>query len=352
MKVIMTCLVSLLVFFSGLSSSWAIPDSRHQVILRDIRISGPADRNPLGTIFFNSGSQYEMICKNPSLNYNLARVEYTPLLTYRTDSTIGQYFYESGLKGISLGPRIRGDWFNVALPGNGVFSSAPPVQQDVWKGMFVNSDRLSVRFTVFNLLYIARGAERIENAPMLPLAELYRYTCYDDKNVAQETDTFYYNARPIYIDVTGCTPDVKATTINMEGVAVANIENAAASTLIGTKQQTFSLKCDPSIVVRYSVVDLNNPTNNTTTSTLTPDSTAAGVGYAITSSNGARLQFGPDGSAVGVPGQTKYLLGVSGTATSNNPMSLQLGFSYVRKPEEALKTGSAKSLIGITYSYQ
>jgi len=351
MKVIMTCFVSLLVFFLGFSSSWALPDARHPILLRDIRISGPADRNPVGTIFYNSGSQWETICRNTSLVYDLARIEYTPLLPLQNGRTTLPYMYESGVKGIGLGPQIRGDSFNVAITGNGIFNSAPPVQQDVWRGKMVNSDRVNVRFSVFNLLYISRGIDRLENSPMLPLTELYRYTCYDDKNVAQETDTFYFNARPIYINVTGCTPDAKVRTINMEGVAVANIENAAASTLIGTKQQTFSLKCDPSIVVRYSVVDLNNPTNKTTTSTLTSDSTAAGVGYAITSSNGTRLQFGPDGSAAGVPGQTKYLLGVAGT-TANSPMSLQLGFSYVRKPEEALKTGSAKSLIGITYSYQ
>ncbi len=38
-------------------------------------------------------------------------------------------------------------------------------------------------------------------------------------------------------------------------------------------------------------------TNKTTVSTLTADSSASGVGYAVIGLSGQRLQFGPDGSA-------------------------------------------------------
>ncbi|HEJ9059009.1 TPA: type 1 fimbrial protein [Serratia fonticola] len=347
----------------GLSTAWAIPDTQHlHSFGTTVTISGAADSpsNKFATIFANSGSRTQVICNNRGLTYDLAKIEYTPISiwtgnSYQSSSSFPRVFlFESGVQGLNLAPSIRGDIFNASpsLTGGGVFNPAPPQSTVAWTGKIINEDRISSGVRTFSLMYLYKGAERLENSTVIAQQPLYRYTCYDDKNVAQETATVILTTTPILINVTGCTPDSKAATVNMAGIPVGNIENATSSTLINTQQQTFSLKCDPNIYLSYSVVDLNDPTNKSNISTLTADSTAGGVGYAITSVAGTRLQFGPDGSAVGIPGQIKYYLGISGTATANNPMSLQLGFSYVRKPDEAIKTGSAKSLIGITYSYQ
>lgn len=362
MKFIMPSCILLLTFNLGLSTAWAIPDTQkvHAFGSTNVRISGPADNlnNSFGKIIANSGSRQQVICNNRNISYDLAKIEYTPLATwtgnsYQSSSAAKKvYLFESGVQALNYAPSIRGDTFNSGITGNGVFNPAPPEPMVVWTGNMANSYRVSPGFWTFTLMYVYRGAERLENATIVPSQPLFRFTCYDKNNVAQETTTIVAGDLYVYVDVATCTPDAKATKVIMDGIPVANIENAASSVLIGTKQQTFSLKCDPNIKVSYSVVDLNDRTNNTNTSTLTSDSTAAGVGYAITSPSGARLQFGPDGSAVGIPGQIKYFLGNSGTAAANNPMSFQLGFSYVRKPEETIKTGTAKSLIGITYSYQ
>ncbi|WP_447886817.1 fimbrial protein [Serratia fonticola] len=362
MKFIMPSCILLLTFNLGLSTAWAIPDTQkvHSFGATNVRISGPADSpdNMFGKIIANSGSRQHVICNNPNISYNLGKIEYTLLANWTGESFQSSpahskvYLYESGVEGLSLAPTIRGDSFNSGMTGVGVFNPAPPEPMVVWTGNMSDSNRKSPGFWAFTQIYVYKGAKRLQNATIIPRQPLFRFTCYDTNNVAQETSTFVVSDIYIYVDVASCTPDAKATTVNMDGIPVVNIENATSSTLIGTKQQTFSLKCDPNIKVSYSVVDLNDRTNNTNTSTLTSDSTAAGVGYAITSPSGARLQFGPDGSAVGIPGQIKYFLGNSGTAAANNPMSFQLGFSYVRKPEETIKTGTAKSLIGITYSYQ
>lgn len=362
MKIIIASFAITLIFISGSSPSLAIPDTQRRFSLSNssLTISGPADSasNSMGKTILNSGSRSFIICNNPNLVYDLGRIEYTPLATWTGEtfsagaSFTPYYLYQSGVKGLRLGPFIRGDRFTSGLTGNGVFNPAPPDRLDVWTGNINNSNRISTGIVTFALMYLNKGADRLDNSTVLPEQSVYMYTCYDNNNVAQETNTFILNSLPINNNVTGCTPDAKATTVNMEGIPAVTIENAAPSTLISTRLQTFSLKCDPNILLRYSVVDLNDPTNNTITSTLTSDSTATGVGYAITSPTGTRLQFGPDGSASGIPGQIKYYLGVSGTAAANNPISFQLGFSYVRKPEEVVKSGSAKSLIGITYSYQ
>jgi hypothetical protein len=263
------------------------------------------------------------------------------------------YLYDSGVPGLNIVPMIRGDSFNIVpeMSGSGVFNPAAPQPLVLWTGNMTSADRIANGFWVFNMVYLYRGMERIESNTLISQQPLYRYTCYDNNNVAQETVTVVFPVTSINVSVTGCTPSAKTATINMAGVPVSNIENATSSDLINTQQQTFSLNCDPNIRLYYSVVDLNDPTNNSNIATLTSDSTAAGVGYTITSPAGTRLQFGPDGSAIGIPGQIQYYIG-GGATTGNGPVPLQLGFSYVRKPSEAIKTGSAKSLIGITYSYQ
>jgi len=355
----MKCVVQSIIFsvslVLGVSPASAIPDteSLHSWGV-PLTVTGPADSPTLSfpKILGMSGQGVHYICRNSSISYNLAKIEYEPVAIWVAPGPLTVVLYQSGINGLYLAPMMRGDLFNAGFGGFGQALAAPNRSMVVWTGLRENSYRLSYPFTVFSGLYVYRGMERIENALIIPRQPLYRYTCFDDKNVARETNTILSDNITLRINVSGCTPDSKATTVNMAGIPVANIENATSTTLISTKQQTFSLKCDPNIRLYYSLVDLNDPTNNTTTSTLTADSTAAGVGYSITSPDGTRLKFGPDGSAVGIPGQTKYFLNTAGDAAANNPMSHQLGFSYVRKPGEAIKTGSAKSLIGITYSYQ
>lgn len=360
MKFVKSC-IFLLNLFLCVSTAWAIPNTDLiHAWGNDIIISGPADspNNSFGKIIGASGQRPQVICKNSNISYDLAKIEYSPVVVFAT--TLAQasspsspiYLYKTGVGGLNYAPFIRGDSFTSGITGNGVSNPAPPEPMVVWTGNMVNSSRVSSGVRTYSNLSIYRGMDRTENTTLIPGQPLFRFTCYDKDNVAQETTTIIAGDINLHINVSSCTPDSKNIAVNMGGVPMANIENAASSALISTKQQTFSLRCDPNIQLSYSVVDLNDPTNNTTTSTLTADSTAAGVGYAITSPAGTRLRFGPDGSAAGIPGQTKYFLGTTGTASVNNPFSYQLGFSYVRKPEETLQTGSANALIGITYSYQ
>lgn len=103
-----------------------------------------------------------------------------------------------------------------------------------------------------------------------------------------------------------------------------------------------------------SAVELSDLTNTSDTATLSADSTATGIGFAITAPGGKRMRFGPDGSAANVPGQEKYFVRTAGNASSSqhNPASTQFGFSYVRNPGDEIKPGTAKVVIRLTYSYQ
>lgn len=347
-----SCIFSLTLFF-GVSTAWSIPDTAltHNWSSSTLIVDGPADSYSYQKILLISADGRLPICNDKSLSYNLAKIEYSPIVAWAETAPWGRGdLFETGVKGIK---------FSLYIGGGGSFPGGNSIilgkeTKVLWTGYISNEYRSNSNFRYESDIYIVKGRDRLEDASIIPSQPLYRFTCYDTNNVARETSTLNSSPLPINIKVTGCTPDGSARTINMDGVPVANINNADATTLIATKQQNFSLRCDPNIKLSYSIVDLNDPTNTTATSTLTSDSSATGVGYAITSSSGTRLQFGPDGSSLGIPDQTKYPIGVAGSVVGNlnNPMSLQLGFSYVRKPEEAIKTGSAKSLIGITYSYQ
>ena len=347
-----------LTLFFNISTSWSVPDTEvvHNWGSGIIKASGPADslNNKYQTLFAVSGGYGMKTCNNPSLTYNIAKVEYTPIAIPTGDVYFrGGEFFATGAKGLIMLIQMGGQGGNYLTPGDMEADPLPSKPRVLWQGWAPNADRISYGFHFYPTISIFRGVDRIENGTIIPRQSLYRLSCYDAAGVLRETSTIVLVEVKIETSVTGCSPDSNIKSILMEGVPFGTIENASASTLIATKQQTFTLKCDPDIRLHYSVVDLNDPTNRTTTSTLTDSSTATGIGYAITASDGTRLQFGPDGSAQGIADQTKYSIGVAGnTGGRNNPMTLKLGFSYVRKPEEVLKTGSANSLIGITYSYQ
>lgn len=349
-----TFLFFIFYFLFGIAKSWSIPNTDIVTPFPNgIQLYGTRDdkKFPFSRSLASSGDYVRQICNNKSLTYDLSKIIYTPIATFAGYGQAGLIFRESGAPGLSTVPSLMSQLFNADI-GPNQYVSMPIEPKVVYRGGMSDDWRKGVYgFRVTTGVRVYRSSGSIENGSVIPRQPLYMYTCYDMNGVARETSTILLDNVPLTINVVGCTPESKSTAISMTGVPVANIENAASSTLIGTQQQTFSIKCDPSVSIYYSVVDLNDPTNISTTSTLTPDSTAAGIGYTITSSDGTRLQFGPDGSAVGIPGQTKYFLG---KATEENGFlfSHQLGFSYVRKPGEAVKTGSAKSLIGITYSYQ
>ena len=320
---------------------------------RTIEMSGPADLSPFGRIMGNTGSTVNNICNNRTVNYTLRSIVYEPVAVWTgrifqaTSSHSPIPLFESGVPGFSLTP--MGGNTDLGYPAN--FSPLATEITTVWTGTQATATRL-VRFT--SGAYVYKDETRFTGSTVIPQQTLYRYLCKDGDGITQEAYT--YVLRPITINgtVTGCTPTNTAVVLDMDKIAMNTIENADASTLIGTRQSTFALQCDPNINVSVSVVDLSDPKNRSNTATLTADSTATGVGFAVTGPSGTRLIFGADGSAAGTPNQDKYFIATasSASASRNNPVSTRLNFSYVRKPEEELKAGSAKAVIGLTYSYQ
>lgn len=319
-------------------------------------ISGPADKREYGKVVYNSGSSNYNICTSKEVNYTLSSVVYENLGTWtgRTHQESSAHpvipLFESGVKGVSLTP-VGGPFYE-GFPAN--YSPLGTETKTVWSGYQENAYRTANGFRAQTGVYIYKDEQRIAGATVIPQQRMYRYLCKDASGTTQEVYNFDFRPVTMTGTVTGCTPTNSAVVLDMDKVAEGTIKNADSSTLINTKKSMFSLQCDPNIDVFISFVDLSDQTNVTETAKLTADSTAKGVGFAVTGPTGKRLRFGPDGSATNVPGQQKYYIQNSGSASAsrNNPVSTQFGFSYVRNPDEDVKSGTAKAVIGLTYSYQ
>ncbi|MCS3433407.1 fimbrial protein [Klebsiella sp. BIGb0407] len=321
-----------------------------------IDVSGPADQTKFGEVIYNSGSSTPYICNSSDVNYVLRSIVYEPLATWtgRTFQSSPAHLpivlFESGVPGFSISP-LGG---NLEDGPTASYLSLSAETKTIWTGYKENKDRVANPHKMVTGAYLYKDETRFTGETVIPKQTMYRYLCKDANGTTQEA--YYFDFRPLNATgtVTGCTPANSAVVLDMDKIAQSTIENADSSTLIGTKQSTFSLQCDPNINVFVSIVDLSDQKNSSDTATLTADSTATGVRFAVTDPSGTRLQFGPDGSAKDVPGQEKYLIKNSGTASDSrhNPVSTRLGFSYVRKPGEVIKPGTAKAVIGLTYSYQ
>lgn len=323
---------------------------------RDIVIENAADSMPFSTLLSNTGTDSgAKMCSNNTLNYSLQRVDYVPVARYlgqtyssTVDSRV-RYLFDAGLPGFALIP-----YYNATYTTTLTF--AQPVRTTVWTGNYDNNTRVSYGVPTIYGSYIWKGSDRPNDGyTTIPGQEIFRFECYDDTNTLQEIIHISTGSANVRASIRTCTPNVVTASVDMGAVAMSSLLNTAASQLINTQQVTFSLVCDPSIALYYSVSDLNNPANRSTITSLTSDSTASGIGFTLTNSSGTQLSFGPDGSAKDIPGQTKYFIGNSGGVVGsdkNLPMALTLGFSYVRDTSKDLKSGTAKSLIGITYSYQ
>lgn len=348
---------SVILFSLSCSQALAYPEFDEKINYGgSFSVSGPADKSSYGTVVYNSGSSNQTICNSSSVNYTLAKIVSVPVATWtgRTYQATSAHpvisLFESGVNGFSLTP--MGGPTSSGYPAN--WTPLSPNTTTVWTGSIANANRIKTGVMMTSGVYVYKDETRFVGSAQIPEQIMFKYLCQDSNGVTQEAYNYKVGAISITGAVTGCTPDSSAAIIDMDKIAQSTVEAADSSTLLGTKKYTASLLCDPNIYVYVSIVDLSNKSNVTNIASLTSDSTAKGVGFAVTGSSGTRLTFGPDGSATGIPGQVKYFIqqAASTSSSRNNRVSTQLGFSYVRKTDEAVKSGSAKAVIGLTYSYQ
>lgn len=341
-------------------SAFSAIDTIFSYVTKDFTLSGPADASQYASVIQNWGSRSpSAICNSAQVTYDLARIDYMPMLSYtgRTYQATSAhqilYLYDFGFSGLAMTPLYRANFFNQGeMSATESYLSIHPKAQTVWSGLVTNDKRASSGFRLGYQLYLYKDAFRLPaGTHVIPPTDLYRLSCVDSKGIVQETVTVRSTGFTINSSVTACVPVEPNVVIQMNEIPLSKVEEATLGTLLETQSRGFSITCQKGINVFVSVTDLVDPTNyGGIVTKLTPDSTATGVGYVISSSAvPTGWPLSPPGSTPGIPGLKQYFLGTS-TADGAN-LNFNLNFSYTKTANQ-VSEGTAKSIVGITYSYQ
>lgn len=177
--------------------------------------------------------------------------------------------------------------------------------------------------------------------------EIARYT-FDDKNLIAAR---LYIAGNIQIKplVPTCSVRTKSIDVSMDGANVQSFTGVGSTS--GSKPFDITLNCGGGTrgaMTRMfmTMTDAANTGNRSTTLSLSPGSTARGVGYQVVNQNtGDLVSYGPDSSAISNPGQ--WFVGQYG----NQDVTIPLVARYVQT-EAGITAGIANAVATFTMSYQ
>ncbi|MFL9898301.1 fimbrial protein [Paraburkholderia fungorum] len=137
-----------------------------------------------------------------------------------------------------------------------------------------------------------------------------------------------------------CSVTNSAIPVSLPTIFVSKLDAGSA----GMTGFTLDLNCTAGVKVGVTLTDATNPSNTSTTLSLTPDSTATGVGLQILKGS-TPIAYGADSPAADNLNQWSAGTSVGG------PMSIPLTAQYVRTTG-ALNAGTVKGLATFTMSYQ
>lgn len=145
------------------------------------------------------------------------------------------------------------------------------------------------------------------------------------------------------VSQSSCTVNTPKLTVSLPQARSSALQNVGDTT--GATTATIGLTCPAGLKVNVTLTDATTPANTSANLTLTPDSSAKGVGLQILNSSGAPVAYGPDSAAAGNLNQ--WSAGVSTAGGFNVPLTVQ----YVRT-SGPLQPGTVRGLATFTMSYQ
>ena len=144
------------------------------------------------------------------------------------------------------------------------------------------------------------------------------------------------------VDVRTCDVTTPAVALTLQRVHAEQLP--AVNSTYGDTNFNIGLMCGSGIKVAMTMTDVSSPDNTSTTLSLSPASTASGIGYQIIN-NGVPIAFGPDSGAPGAMHQ--FVITPSSIAGAYN---LSFSARYIRTGK--IVPGSANALATFTMSYQ
>ncbi|WP_162601011.1 fimbrial protein [Paraburkholderia sp. C35] len=152
------------------------------------------------------------------------------------------------------------------------------------------------------------------------------------------------NLRTTTFDVTSTACSVTTPSVSVNMPTVNSSVFASVGTTAAPQPFAIRLSCAPDTRVFITLSDSSNPANTSSVLTLTPASSAKGIGLQITSDS-KPVSFGPDSPVAGNVNQWQ-----AGTS-SGGEMTIPLAVQYIQTAP-AISAGSVTGLATFTMSYQ
>ncbi len=144
--------------------------------------------------------------------------------------------------------------------------------------------------------------------------------------------------------VTAGTCEVTTPNINVSMPAASTERFPAVGSSYGRTPFVIGINCNSAVGLNVTLTDSSNSGNDSDILSLTPGSSARGIGYRIRH-NASVVRYGPDSALAGNPNQIHV-----GTASAAGYVSIPFTIEYVST--DTVRAGSANAIATFTMSYQ
>jgi type 1 fimbria pilin len=242
-----------------------------------------------------------------------------------------QYYFSSDDGGTTCKPYSGGFPAYVSASRRNIDCTIPKASADTIKPF---SLRLSVVFV---------KTASTPTGTLSKIPTVYIETYYDStKTLVPWTNAISGTATGIFA-IAACTVTTTSIAVTMPKTYTYRLPTVGSTD--GETSLNIGLNCDQGVKVFTTLTDVSNPNNQTTTLSLSPDSTAQGIGYQILF-GGVPAVFGPDSAVVANPGQVL----INPAQTTGGVITVPLTARYIRTGK--VSTGSANGKATFTMSYQ
>lgn len=235
----------------------------------------------------------------------------------------------------------------VVWAGDTSFGSARAMSGNAWTNVFNNwCSGSSQGYSVYvRPVILKRNTTGIINIPYTTIGSISLRNNSGGTYSGKTTFTFSLNSMTIINGARSCTlMSGQNVTVPMNHIALSSIPSAGSEALGGIT--VFNLNCQSEVSVFATLTDSTTPSNTSNLLTLTPDSTATGIGLRIYKNNDATpLSFGPDSPVKGNLNQWKLSAGTEAMPSTT------LRANYVNLNGNPT-AGTVHGITTITFSYQ
>ncbi len=144
--------------------------------------------------------------------------------------------------------------------------------------------------------------------------------------------------------VTAGTCEVTTPNINVSMPAASTERFPAVGSSYGRTPFVIGINCNSAVGLNVTLTDSSNSGNDSDILSLTPGSSARGIGYRVRH-NASVVRYGPDSALAGNPNQIHV-----GTASAAGYVSIPFTIEYVST--DTVRAGSANAMATFTMSYQ